>query len=104
LIKSRPPLYRESHALDYRCNLAHILASRFLVPCWRSLDSHNFGYRRDRGRNQARQRSRGVGVKKLGAAPAQTEGHLIGSWVPPYNANGGAGHGFMGSGKYGSSS
>ena len=49
--------------MDYRGNLAHTVASWILVPCGRSLDSPYFGDRRDRGRNQACHRSRGVGVE-----------------------------------------
>jgi hypothetical protein len=53
LIRPRFQLYRKSHALDYRCDLAHIVASRFLVSCWWKLDSYYFGDRRDRSCNQA---------------------------------------------------
>jgi hypothetical protein len=47
LIKSQLQLYRQSHALDYRDNLAHTVASWILVPRWRSLNSHYFSDRRD---------------------------------------------------------
>ena len=50
--------------MDYRGNLADLVATGILVSCWRCADSRYFGNRRDRGGDQARHRSRGVAVRQ----------------------------------------
>ena len=62
LITSRFENYDQRYALDYCGNLADIVASGILVSYWRRPNSHCFGDRRDCDRNQARHRSRSVGV------------------------------------------
>ena len=81
LIISRVELYRQSHALDYCGNLAHIVASRILVARWRRANSHYFGDRCDRGRNQACYRSGGVGVATPQGTPREFSSH---ERRPPY--------------------
>ena len=60
LIRAPSELYFRRHALDYCGNFADSVASRILLSCWRSPDSHYFGDCRDYRRDQARHRSRCV--------------------------------------------
>ena len=61
LIRSRHMMHRQSHALDYRGNLAHTVASWIFFPRGRSFDPHYFGDRRHCGRNQTCHWTRSVG-------------------------------------------